>query len=411
MAGQIGKEIYKLSARPFILEREGNYEEAIKVYKDAIEALDTTAKKYKKGSMPKINRKMFERQVQVHRERLAYLEELKQKGTFENIIRPPTILDAMEELEEQEGDGQLTLSQVRWTSSDIICIADPIILQIRRDLHSHQKDADQKDSEVPSHLKPFVNVADSSQIPFFTPTLPSTAEPVTYRISNSSELVALGKRSHWIFVKDSTNTHVLYALQAVWSDEAPIVEAILRRAGEFLPQVGAVTVRLRKTRGGSFRLVTSTIPDIGTIVEIPDGEARRKDWSPRRFQYGGRNFVWKSGRADGKRADGGVFRSFAWETLYETKRVWPKSGSKTGKMEDETAGPRLCWGEKGRENGALSSIHMVGGLDMQFREHLLAAQLARLVRCSLPPKKEEPPAAGALETVSAGLGLLSLLAG
>lgn len=393
MSGQIDKEIYKLSARPFILEREGNYEEAIKVYKDAIEALDTTAKKYKKGSTPKINRKMFERQVQVHRERLAYLEELKQKRTFENIIRPPTILDAMEELEEQEGDGQLTLSQ------------------IRRDLHSHQKDADQKDSEVPSHLKPFVNVADSSQIPFFTPTLPSTAEPVTYRISTSSELVALGKRSHWIFVKDSTNTHVLYALQAVWSDDAPIVEAILRRAGEFLPQVGAVAVRLRKTRGGSFRLVTSTIPDIGTIVEIPDGEARRKDWSPRRFQYGGRNFVWKSGRADGKRADGGVFRSFAWETLYETKRVWPKSGSKTGKMEDETVGPRLCWGEKGRENGALSSIHMVGGLDMQFREHLLAAQLARLVRCSLPPKKEEPPAVGALDTVSAGLGLLSLLVG
>lgn len=119
MSGQIDKEIYKLSARPFILEREGNYEEAIKVYKDAIEALDTTAKKYKKGSTPKINRKMFERQVQVHRERLAYLEELKQKRTFENIIRPPTILDAMEELEEQEGDGQLTLSQVRWASSDI----------------------------------------------------------------------------------------------------------------------------------------------------------------------------------------------------------------------------------------------------------------------------------------------------
>ncbi|KAF7589045.1 hypothetical protein BBP40_004833 [Aspergillus hancockii] len=255
----INNEVYKLSARPCIFERKGE-------------------------------RKMFERQVQVHRERLAYLEGLQRKGNLDNIILPPTVLEVMAELEKQQ-DGQWTLSQ------------------IRRDLHNHKesvrKDPSLNDSAAPSYLHPFLRAADSSQIP----------------------LVDVGVRSHWFFVKDSTNIHVLYALQALWSNEVPIVDAILRHAAEFLRQIGA----------------------------IPNGEAHRKDWSPRRFQYGG------------------LFKSFGWESLYETKRVWMKDRSQTGKMEDETLGPRLCWGEKGGANGAAHSIYMVRGLDMHFREQLLAA--------------------------------------
>lgn len=258
---------------------------------------------------------------------------------------------------------------------------------------------------MPGHLEPFVNATDSTQIPFFAPTLSPSAEVVTYRLSLASELVALGERSHWLFLKDSTNSQVLYAFQVVWSQEVPITEGILRRAGEFLPEMGAVNVKIRKTKGKSFRLVTSTVPpDSGQIVEVPDREAHHKAWSPRRFEYGGRNFVWKSGRADGKVADGGLFKSFAWETLYETKRVWPKEGSMTGKKEDETVGPKLCWGEKGGGKGIESSIYIVGGLDQQFREHLLAAQLARLARCSWPPQKDVK----GVEAVAAGTTLLTI---
>ncbi|KAI9367140.1 hypothetical protein BJX61DRAFT_547773 [Aspergillus egyptiacus] len=377
-------QIYRLSASAFILERRGEYGKAIDSHKQSIEILGMAAERFKKSSqVRKINRKMFERQVQVHRERLAYLESLERKGGFDGVLIPPTVLDVMEGNERGEGDtGPWTLSQIRKA-------------------HHEYKKEESSNTEPPAHLKPFLNT-DSTQIPFFAPTLSPSAEIVTYRLSHSSELVELGVRSHWWFVKDSTNTHVLYAMQAVWSQDVPIVEAILRRAGEFLPQMGAVSVRIRKTKGGSFRLVTSTVPDVGLVVEVPDREAHRKDWSPRRFQYGGRNFVWK-GR-DGKSADGGIFKSFAWETLYETKRVWPKDGSKTGKMEDETVGPRLCWGETGGGHGATHSIYMAGGLDQQFREHLLASQLARLVRCSYPPQKDST----GVEAVSAGASILSL---
>ncbi|KAL4945156.1 hypothetical protein BDV06DRAFT_47791 [Aspergillus oleicola] len=387
----VKNKIYKLSVAPFILERHGEYDQAIEVHKRAINILGTAAQRFKKGNVRKIFRKMFERQVDLHKERLAHLEDLKRKGSFDKIILPPSGLDVVKELTRDEGDNS------PWTLS-----------QIRKALFEYEKD-ETPDKEVPSHLAPFLNAADSTQIPFFAPTLSPSAEVVTYRLSHSSELVDMGVRSHWWFVKDSTNTHVLYAAQAVWRQEVPIVEAILRRAGEFLPEMGAVNIRIRKTKGGSFRLITSTIPaDSGQITEIPDGEEQRKDWSPRRFQYGGRNFVWKSGRVDGKNTDGGVFSSFGWETLYETKRVWAKNGSRTGKMEDETVGPKLCWGEKGGANGAKHTIYMAGGLDLQFREHLLASQLARLIRCSYPPQKDSK-GVEAVAAASSIIGFVELL--
>lgn len=120
MAGKIdvNNKVYKLAAMPFILERKGDYDEAITVYKNAITILDEATKIYKKGNVLKINRKMFERQVQVHRERLAYLEDLKRKGSFDGIILPPTILDAMEEVEHEDGK-TWSLTQVSRALQDV----------------------------------------------------------------------------------------------------------------------------------------------------------------------------------------------------------------------------------------------------------------------------------------------------
>ncbi|CAG7919141.1 unnamed protein product [Penicillium olsonii] len=383
-------QVYKLAALPFILERKADYDQAIRVYKSAIEILDELVQKFKKGSnVRKVNRKMFERQVQVHRERLSYLEGLKRKGNFDNIVLPPTILDAMEEVENENGK--------TWN-----------LTQIRKALHDFRgdtpSDAAPDLSAAPVHIHSFLG--DGSSIPFFSPTLSPSLPHITYRITHSSELIELGIRSYWFFVKDVTNTHVLYALQCICNNEAPIVETVLRRAGEFLPQIGATSVKIQKMKGGSFRLITRTIPDMGAITEIPDGEMQRKDWSPRRFEYGGRKFVWKSAAAEGKK-EGGLFGGFgfAWETLYETKRVWTKEGSRTGKKEDETVGPRLCWGEKKGGNGADHSIHMAGGLDLYFREHLLAVQLSRMARVMYSSHKDT----AGIEAAAVGVGWLSIV--
>ncbi|KAJ6184443.1 hypothetical protein N7519_005744 [Penicillium mononematosum] len=366
MAGKVDADnkVYKLAAMPFVLERKGDYDEAIKAYKSAITVLDEAAKIYKKGNALKIHRKMFERQVQVHRERLAYLEDLKRKGSFNGIILPPTILDAMEEVESEDGK--------TWS-----------LTQIRKSLNTFGGDnpsqSTKDTSTAPAHLQPFLNT-DTSQRPSFSLTLSPSTPTVTYRITHSSELVNLGMRSYWFFVKDSTNTHVLYALQFVWSNEEPIVNTVLRRAGEFLPGIGATSVRLQKTKGGSFRMITRTIPDMGAITEIPDGEMQRKDWSPRRFEYGGRNFVWKSAAAEGKKEAG------------------------LGRWKMKPLVPGCAGGEKKGGNGADHSIHMVGGLDIYFREHLLAVQLSRLARVSYPPQKDTK----GIEVATVGVSWLSI---
>jgi hypothetical protein len=138
------------------------------------------------------------------------------------------------------------------------------------------------------------------------------------------------------------------------------------------------------------------------VEEVPDTGMTMKNWSPRRFEYGGRRFVWEAEK------DGGLFQSFQWETLHEIARVWKKDGSKTGKMEDETMEPRLAWGEKGGEKGAEHTLYFAAGLDQHFREHLLASQLARFVRTSQPPYKDVQ-GLEAVDVVRAGMGLWGLV--
>ncbi|CEL05791.1 hypothetical protein ASPCAL06906 [Aspergillus calidoustus] len=388
MAGRIdiNNDIYRLSAYPFVLEHEGDFEKAIKIHGNAVEILDMTVNKFKKMKVPRANRKMFERQLMVHRQRLAYLQSLHAKGSFEGIVKVPTIRDAMADLARADNDddqGPGTLSQARKT------------LYIQR-----QRTNASDDQAIPT-------TTTTTQLPPFAPTLPPGA-PTAYRITIDSEFHNLNARGIWIFAKDLSNTHTLYALQAIWRQDTPIIEAVLKRPAELLPQLGAVDVQLRRTRGGSFRVETRTlVPDISgaVVVEVPDRGEHVRDWAPRRFEYGGRQFVWKGGGSNDKAADGGLFKAFAWESLYETARVWRREGSMTGKMEDEVVGGRLCWGDKGGANKVDHTIYMAAGLDVNFREHLLAVQLARLVRCSNPPNKDVKGA----EAIHAGTGILSIL--
>lgn len=110
----VAREIQKIVARPLILDHEGAYVDAIKAYQDAIEFLNTLIEKFKKAGMHKINRKLYQRQAQVHRDRLTYLQTLSRKGNIDNVISLPTMIDVVSCLARQEGNNSpWTLSQVR----------------------------------------------------------------------------------------------------------------------------------------------------------------------------------------------------------------------------------------------------------------------------------------------------------
>ncbi len=127
----IKDKLYKLSVAPFVLERQGEYQKAIDVHKSAIDVLGTAAQTFRKSgsNVRKVHRKMFERQVQLHRERLAHLEDLQRKGSFVAVVLPPSGLDVVQELAREDGDNSpWTLSQVRpvsrFVSVDLIRV-DP----------------------------------------------------------------------------------------------------------------------------------------------------------------------------------------------------------------------------------------------------------------------------------------------
>ncbi|KAL8937535.1 MAG: hypothetical protein Q9216_004377 [Gyalolechia sp. 2 TL-2023] len=349
------KNLCRALATPFILEFQGHFEEALEAHKKAVTGLKSTIEHAKKN-LRKLYRKMFERQLQVHEERITHLTHLSGKGSFEGIVIPPTYLSAEKELEDQkqlqEGKGS---GNRAYSTNDL-----------------------------------------NEKYPPLSASLDASLPPIKYRVSHSSELVWVGMRSHWMFVKDETNTHTFWAMQAIWSDEIPMTAALLRRAGEFIPGAGAISVGIRKTRGGSFKLEMESLTT-GKAIEIPDRGEHTKDWSPRRFEYGGRTFVWKDEKS-------GKFGKSAWETLYETKRVWPKEGSKTGKKDDETDGSKLFWGVDNGGMHANHTLYFAAGLDQGFREHLLASQLARHFRRTYPPHKDVK----GVEAAAAGAGVLSL---
>lgn len=120
--GDMKNKLYKLSVAPFVLERQEEYQKAIDFHKSAIDVLGTAAQTFRKSgsNVRKIHRKMFERQVQLHRERLAHLEDLQRKGSFAGIVLPPSGLDVVQELARGHGDSPWTLSQVRILSQ--LCI-------------------------------------------------------------------------------------------------------------------------------------------------------------------------------------------------------------------------------------------------------------------------------------------------
>ncbi|KAG9941076.1 hypothetical protein KCU85_g9720, partial [Aureobasidium melanogenum] len=373
-------KVYTVIVEGFILEHRKQFDWAISAYGIAITLLENLMPRIKKD-MRKIHRKMFERQLDVLRERKGILDNSALANPpFAGLISPPTILSADAELEAAVDEKFQLLS------------LDERILHEYSAAQPKDTNTEVYYDKAPEHIQRLR----PNNVPKFVPTLIQSAPPTVYHISHDSELVFAGERSHWYFVKDSTNTTTLYALQAVWHNDAPMTEAVLRRPGEFLPAAGALHVGILQTPQGAIML-KMTGPRTGLTLEMPD-QYKKSGWSSRRIYYGGRRFVWREPDKSG------LFNKFQWNELYETSRVWSKSGSKTGKNEDEVVGNRLCWGVNHGGMHEDHTIYMAGGLDQYFREHLLASQLTRLVWKKNPPTKNS----NGLAAATSGAALLAV---
>ncbi|KAF2035814.1 hypothetical protein EK21DRAFT_53590 [Setomelanomma holmii] len=224
--------------------------------------------------------------------------------------------------------------------------------------------------ELPSPNIPYHSMLDPNQ--------PTT----TYHLHRTREWTgSSGQRKYVYTARDYSDKYALYMLETSHRGDSQVNAADFFRVAEFpqpcisilLSGIDKKRISTDSSRDAAYksRCIHIRGPFSQPIKEYPDRQ-QKIPWSPRRFTYGGRRFVWKAGDPHDDTMP---------ESLYEYQKDWAKPGSRTGKRcDDARPMTKLVWGEK-KKQGKLDSytIHFKGGMDQVFREVLLASQMARQV--------------------------------
>lgn len=339
------RKLVPIVFQAFQLEEAGCYSEAIKTHQTAIGLLASAANI---KNVRKFNRRMYERQADIHQERIAYLKTVRQQGGKVMLVPARTAPDTSSPCGDLSANGPL--------------------------------------SSLSTQVEEYI-------------------------IVNDTDLVGHGVRSCWFFLKkfapspnDVTElTH--YVVQCIYDDNKPIVETMFRRPDEVFPPGGHLHTALllqggkqnfkfcmrRRGEGSIFQE-----PEDGTW-EIPTKGSKKKEWSPRTFQFEGRYFVWEN--EDGK--DTGLLsKKWGFETLYETTKSADEGG--------EIVGEKLAWGKIGGRGKGTWTIWVKEGLPLKLKEQVLASQVSRLMRWSMPPKKDLAGVEKGAIALTAATGLVAL---
>ena len=187
----------------------------------------------------------------------------------------------------------------------------------------------------------------------------------------------MGCRKYIYSAREYSDKYSLYTLETSHRADNQVTSAEFFRVAEF-PQA-CISILLSSISklddAAAYKSRCIILSHLGfgfksPVQEYPDRQ-QKIPWSPRRFKYGNRLFVWKPGDP---------YDDVMPETLYEYTRDWPKQGSRTGKRLDDAKPEKLVWGEKKRKGKVDSyTIHFAGGIDQVFREILLASQMVRQV--------------------------------
>ncbi|ORY15062.1 hypothetical protein BCR34DRAFT_198682 [Clohesyomyces aquaticus] len=224
---------------------------------------------------------------------------------------------------------------------------------------------------------PLYDSLPSPDIPYHSMLDPSQP-PTTYHLHRTREWTTSGCRKYVYTAREYSDKYSLYMLEASHRNNTNTINAAeFYRVAEYPTPcisilLSGLTSKTEAAPDAAYksRCIHLRGPFSTPIKEYPD-RAQKAPWSPRRFTYGGRKFVWKPGD---------VNDDVMPESLYEFSRDWAKPGSRTGKRLDDAKERRLVWGEKKRKGKVESyTVHFAGGVDQVFREMLLASQMVRQV--------------------------------
>ncbi|TFK62402.1 hypothetical protein BDN72DRAFT_392308 [Pluteus cervinus] len=209
---------------------------------------------------------------------------------------------------------------------------------------------------------------------FFTPLLSPTLPGQTFHMYHEKETRVSGMPWHCLHIKDWCKSQTLYTMTWEKGLSPPIFCDMFRASG---CENICARITYDITNAESHKGCRMTI-DGGTGTTVHTSPDRSKGWSPRRFTFGDRRFVW---RHNGTEKDSGMLSSFfKMDELYEVIREWPVPVSLTGKVGDEVFDRPLAWGERTmlKYGGHVCTVQLAGGLDQLFREFILANMLGPL---------------------------------
>ena len=207
-------------------------------------------------------------------------------------------------------------------------------------------------------------------LPPYTPTVNPHLLPTEYKVDLSYPKSHGGSvKWHVYSLSDDTGLNVLLQLEAWTTDHLYISEALAYRATEYPTPAFRILPRgPGRIRQGAMEFETTIQGLTSAILEVPDQLKSeivlKAKWGPRRFVFGGRNFVRRP--LEPKDDDEGVF---------EFRTATPHEGSKTGKLDDDALDTCLFWTRAGkkartwsffakaRAGSAVEGVHVRGADD------------------------------------------------
>jgi hypothetical protein len=185
-------------------------------------------------------------------------------------------------------------------------------------------------------------------------TLDPYQAPTTYHLHRTREWTGVsGNRKYIYTAREYSDKYAMYMLEAAHGSDNQVTTADFFRVAEYpQPCINVLLSGIEKqrmaasTKNAAYksRCIHIRGPFAQPVKEYPDRQ-QKIPWSPRRFTYGGRRFVWKSSDSDDDTMP---------ETLYEYQRDWAKPGSRTGKRcDDAEPMTKLVWGARARWTATL----------------------------------------------------------
>ncbi|PVF92820.1 hypothetical protein CPB86DRAFT_790772 [Serendipita vermifera] len=219
---------------------------------------------------------------------------------------------------------------------------------------------------------------------FLTPLLAASLPDTTYFIYAEIFSGIYGGWANCHAKDENKNTHytvtghklhgyqlprAVFARASEYSKDIAIIDMAPINPKKYTEQWAHLVGRTMTILWGPTGTTTQVIPDRQDRINSTYGFLPTSSWAPRRFTWGGKRFVWK-GLKDA---------AFEEEKLYEVKKEWPDPKSKTGKIADETHERPLVIAKKIVMGQRMGTFTVVGGLDQNFREFLIATYLAKVM--------------------------------